>query len=71
MVNLRQLEVSGCEELTHMPRGIGKLTSLQMLDVFVVAKESNRNAARLNELSRLIELRKELAIRIVEGGEGF
>ncbi|PKI62806.1 hypothetical protein CRG98_016757 [Punica granatum] len=66
LVNLRQLSVSGCENLTHMPRGMGTLTNLQKLDVFVVGEESNQNAAGLNELSRLIGLKKELTIRRLE-----
>ncbi|PKI53220.1 hypothetical protein CRG98_026352 [Punica granatum] len=74
LVNLRQLDLIDCHALTHMPRGIGKLTSLQMLNVFVVGKKSNKNAARLNELSRLagILLRnKQLRIEGLENVESI
>ncbi|XP_031383557.1 putative disease resistance protein RGA4 [Punica granatum] len=50
-----------------MPRGIGKLTNLQMLGAFAVGKDSIRDAAAgLNELSKLTGLRKELTIRCLE-----
>ncbi|PKI53223.1 hypothetical protein CRG98_026355 [Punica granatum] len=69
LVNLRQLDLIDCYALTHMPRGIGKLTSLQMLNVFVVGKKSNRNAARLNELSRLAGILLRNKGLIIEGLE--
>ncbi|XP_031375231.1 putative disease resistance protein RGA3 [Punica granatum] len=62
LVNLRQLSVRGCYKLTGLPRGIGTLTNLQMLDEFTVGKESDQNAAKLNELSGLTGLKKGLAI---------
>ncbi|OWM80086.1 hypothetical protein CDL15_Pgr010064 [Punica granatum] len=62
LVNLRHLMIEGCG-MSHMPRGIGKMTSLQRLNVFVVGGEWNQNAAKLNELSRLSGLRKELTIK--------
>ncbi|KAG6772953.1 hypothetical protein POTOM_024383 [Populus tomentosa] len=58
--------------LEYMPRGIGKLTSLQTLSCFVVAKKSSSKSEMiggLDELSRLNELRGRLEIR-VEGYEG-
>ncbi|XP_031371915.1 putative disease resistance protein RGA4 isoform X2 [Punica granatum] len=66
LVNLRQLDVSECDKLTHLPRGIGKLTNLQMLGEFKVGKDSIRDAAGLNELSKLTGLRKELTIQCLE-----
>lgn len=66
LVNLRQLDVSECYKLTHMPMGIGKLTSLQVLGTFVVGRKGCPNAARLNELSKLTGLRKNLSIRHLE-----
>ncbi|XP_031407711.1 putative disease resistance protein RGA4 [Punica granatum] len=66
LVNLRQLRVRGCYNLRDMPRGIGKLTNLQMLDVFVVGEKLNRNAAELNELSKLTGLREKLTIQSLE-----
>ncbi|RVW89658.1 putative disease resistance protein RGA4 [Vitis vinifera] len=35
MINLRHLENNGCFDWTHMPHGIGKLTLLQSLPLFV------------------------------------
>ncbi|OWM63539.1 hypothetical protein CDL15_Pgr019489 [Punica granatum] len=66
LVNLRQLRVRGCYNLRDMPRGIGKLTNLQMLDVFVGGEKLNRNAAELNELSKLTGLREKLTIQSLE-----
>ncbi|KAG6770863.1 hypothetical protein POTOM_026562 [Populus tomentosa] len=56
----------------YMPRGIGKLTSLQTLSCFVVAKKSSSKSEMiggLDELRMLNELRGRLEIR-VQGYEG-
>ncbi|GMN33018.1 hypothetical protein TIFTF001_003929 [Ficus carica] len=45
--------LGGCGELTHMPRGIGEMTSLQTLDMFVVADNKSSESAGLVELSKL------------------
>ena len=36
LVNLRHLDISYCFKLTHMPHGLGNLTSLEILPWFVV-----------------------------------
>ncbi|KAE8664191.1 hypothetical protein F3Y22_tig00112852pilonHSYRG00078 [Hibiscus syriacus] len=63
LVNLTHLPCVSCA-LTHMPRGIGKLTSLQTLSMFVVDKDGSHGAAvaDLSELSQLNNLRGELKI---------
>uniref|UniRef100_A0A2N9HER9 Disease resistance protein RGA3 n=1 Tax=Fagus sylvatica TaxID=28930 RepID=A0A2N9HER9_FAGSY len=35
----RHLDIAGCSELTHMPLGLGHLTSLEILSLFVVNQE--------------------------------
>ncbi|XP_039044412.1 putative disease resistance protein RGA3 [Hibiscus syriacus] len=61
--NLTHLPCVSCA-LTHMPRGIGKLTSLQTLSMFVVDEDGSHGtaAADLSELSQLNNLRGELKI---------
>ncbi|KAJ6995301.1 hypothetical protein NC653_017932 [Populus alba x Populus x berolinensis] len=77
LINLRHLDV-GCSRshdlcnLEYMPRGIGKLTSLQTLSCFVVAKKKSPKSEMiggLDELRMLNELRGRLEIR-VKGYEG-
>ncbi|KAL4353085.1 hypothetical protein GQ457_06G025380 [Hibiscus cannabinus] len=65
LVNLTHLPCDECWSLTHMPRGIGKLTSLQTLSLFVVDKHGSHGgaAAGLSELGGLNNLRGELTIR--------
>ncbi|XP_039044407.1 putative disease resistance protein RGA3 [Hibiscus syriacus] len=64
LVNLTHLPCAFCA-LTHMPRGVGKLTSLQTLSMFVVDKDGSHGAAAadLSELSQLNNLRGKLRIR--------
>ncbi|KAG6772937.1 hypothetical protein POTOM_024367 [Populus tomentosa] len=79
LINLRHFDVGCsrdrdlCEDLEYyMPRGIGKLTSLQTLSCFVVAKKSSSKSEMiggLDELRMLNELRGRLEIR-VKGYEG-
>ncbi|KAL4353678.1 hypothetical protein GQ457_06G025060 [Hibiscus cannabinus] len=63
LVNLTHLPCE-CSGLTHMPRGIGKLISLETLSLFVVDKNGSHGvaAADLSELSRLNNLRGKLHI---------
>ncbi|XP_043814465.1 disease resistance protein RGA2-like [Manihot esculenta] len=65
LVNLRHLYCGGCYSLSHMPRGLGQLTSLQTLSLFVVAKGhiSSKDVGKINELNKLKNLRGRLAIR--------
>ncbi|KAB5553422.1 hypothetical protein DKX38_010733 [Salix brachista] len=73
LINLRHLDVGcsldgdSCESLEYMPLGIGKITSLQTLSCFVVAKNrspKSKMVGGLDELSRLNELRGILEIRV-------
>ncbi|KAJ6745262.1 DISEASE RESISTANCE PROTEIN RP [Salix koriyanagi] len=73
LINLRHLDVGctldddSCESLEYMPCGIGKLTSLQTLSCFVVAKNrspESKMVGGLDELSRLNELRGSLKIKV-------
>ncbi|KAF2319509.1 hypothetical protein GH714_016612 [Hevea brasiliensis] len=54
----------GCVSLTHMPRGIGQLTSLENLSAFMVAKDNgvSKHSGRLGELRDLNNLRGNLRI---------
>ncbi|RVW64614.1 Disease resistance protein RGA2 [Vitis vinifera] len=54
LINLRHLENERWSDLTHMPRGIGKLTLLQSLPLFVVGNETGR--LRNHKIGSLIEL---------------
>ncbi|KAF2319561.1 hypothetical protein GH714_017012 [Hevea brasiliensis] len=53
-----------CWHLTHMPRGLGQLTSLRTLTRFVVAEDNSvaKNVGGLNELNSLNNLRGSLEI---------
>ncbi|TXG74600.1 hypothetical protein ES288_1Z028300v1 [Gossypium darwinii] len=62
LVYLTHLACHGCCRLTHMPRGIGKLMSLETLSMFVVDKDRSHGGADLSELSGLNNLRGELEI---------
>ena len=63
LINLRHLEDDRCY-MTHMPHGIGKLTLLQSLSVFVVGNDKrwlkNYKVGRLSELKSLNQLRGSL-----------
>ncbi|KAG8650169.1 putative disease resistance protein RGA4 [Manihot esculenta] len=63
LVTLRHLYCEGCP-LTHMPRGLGQLTSLQTLSKFVMAKGhiSSKDVGKINELNKLNNLRGSLEI---------
>ncbi|PPS04553.1 hypothetical protein GOBAR_AA16122 [Gossypium barbadense] len=63
LVNLTHLACRDCFGLTHMPRGIGKLTSLETLSEFVVDKDGSHGGADLSELRLLNNLRGQLQIR--------
>ncbi|KAL6313557.1 hypothetical protein AAG906_006921 [Vitis piasezkii] len=62
-INLKHLENSECDNLTHMPHGIGKLTLLQSLPSFVVGNDiRNHKIGSLSELKGLNQLRGGLCI---------
>ena len=56
LINLRHLENDGCINLTSMPFGIGDLTLLQSLSIFVVG--NGRGHSRDNKIGSLIELKR-------------
>ena len=67
LINLRHLENDWCRGLSHMPCGIGELTLLQSLSIFVVGNMGNgRGVGRLSELKGLNNLRGELSIANLE-----
>ncbi|XP_077225818.1 uncharacterized protein LOC143859026 [Tasmannia lanceolata] len=59
MRSLRHVDAYGVRSLTCVPIGIGELSCLQMLSIFIVGDEEGR---RLSELSNL-KLRGELSIK--------
>ncbi|XVF15660.1 hypothetical protein REPUB_Repub09cG0173600 [Reevesia pubescens] len=64
LVNLTHFGLECCTGLTHMPRGIGKLTSLQTLSRFLVDKQGSHrhSGGDLSELSGLNNLKGGLRI---------
>lgn len=70
LINLRYLENHGCHRLAHMPYGIGELTLLQRLPLFIVGNDSegsrDHKIGGLMELQRLNELRGWLHIKNLE-----
>ncbi|XP_030963388.1 putative disease resistance protein RGA1 [Quercus lobata] len=66
LVGLRHLENSYCGRLSHMPDGLGKMTCLQTLSLFVVrdnqASTSGPISSGLDELNSLNSLRGKLQI---------
>ncbi|KAA8536329.1 hypothetical protein F0562_028807 [Nyssa sinensis] len=70
MTELRHLNISGCEKLNDMPRGIEKLVHLQTLPIFVVRSSFTDLTlqTKRSNLSRLgnLNLRGELKIKHLE-----
>ncbi|KAJ6861499.1 disease resistance protein RGA4 [Populus alba x Populus x berolinensis] len=59
MKSLIYLDITGCYSLRFMPFGMGQLTCLRKLGLFIVGKEDGRH---LGELERLNNLAGELSI---------
>ena len=61
---LRNLDIEGCLNLTHMPRGINKLSSLERLPRFVVGQ--NNRIGGLEEINGPNKLTGHLEILYLE-----
>uniref|UniRef100_A0A2N9IQY7 Uncharacterized protein n=1 Tax=Fagus sylvatica TaxID=28930 RepID=A0A2N9IQY7_FAGSY len=69
LVNLRHLDNSGCYHLSHMPSGLGQMTCLQTLALFIVSNDNpsiSKNVSGLGELNGLNNLRGTLEIKNLE-----
>ena len=60
LINLRHLDNYGV--LEGLPKGIGRLSSLQTLDVFIVSSDGN-DECRIGDLRNLNNLRGRLSIK--------
>jgi hypothetical protein len=70
LVNLRRLDIDGCDGLTYMPRGLGQLNNLETLTDFVVHSGSHfKHCGDLRELNGLNKLRGRLVIRNLGHGK--
>ena len=66
LVSLKHLDLKDCENLTHMSCGLGQLTSLQTLNLFVVSKGpigSFKHCGGLAELNKLNNLTGKLEVK--------
>ncbi|KAA8515662.1 hypothetical protein F0562_018727 [Nyssa sinensis] len=68
LIGLRHFEIDGCDALTHMPFGLGELTSLRTLPLLIVGKHIpvSNSVARISELNGLNNLRGMLSIKGLE-----
>ncbi|KAL8167691.1 hypothetical protein V2J09_009190 [Rumex salicifolius] len=61
--------MDGCDSLTHLPSGMGKMTSLRKMNMFVAGKRHDgfnfRQCAQLSDLSSLNMLEGDLEINLV------
>ncbi|GAU25780.1 hypothetical protein TSUD_222370 [Trifolium subterraneum] len=62
--SLNHLDIEGCLDLTHLPSGINKLTSLQTLSLFVASKKQVTGGLR--SLTDLNNLRGHLEVSHLE-----
>ena len=62
LINLRHLENYGADSLKGLPKGIGRLSSLQTLDVFIVSSHGN-DECQIGDLRNLNNLRGRLSIQ--------
>ncbi|KAJ7982237.1 Disease resistance protein [Quillaja saponaria] len=64
LISLRHLGLNGCDKLTYVPYGLGRLTSFRTLTTFVVADVNNvSSSCGLSELSQLNNLSGSLEVR--------
>ncbi|KAL6335492.1 hypothetical protein AAG906_029735 [Vitis piasezkii] len=62
LINLRHLENYNTHSLKGLPKGIGRLSSLQTLDVFIVSSHGN-DECQIGDLRNLNNLRGRLSIQ--------
>uniref|UniRef100_A0A2N9HJ32 Uncharacterized protein n=1 Tax=Fagus sylvatica TaxID=28930 RepID=A0A2N9HJ32_FAGSY len=66
LVSLKHLVIDNCHGLNHMPCGLGQMTYLQTLPLFVISKDrgtsSSKHCGGLAVLNKLNNLRGELRI---------
>ncbi|XP_074320206.1 disease resistance protein RGA2-like isoform X2 [Silene latifolia] len=68
LINLRNLNTLDCNSMTHMPSGLGELTSLHKLPIFIVkcnesnTLQSDASTAQLRDLKALNNLSGSLKI---------
>ncbi|XP_010245910.1 PREDICTED: putative disease resistance protein RGA3 [Nelumbo nucifera] len=63
LINLRHLDLESCSNLVCTPPGLGGLTCLQTLTIFIVGKESD---CGIEELRNMISLRGSICISKLE-----
>ncbi|PIA41218.1 hypothetical protein AQUCO_02300192v1 [Aquilegia coerulea] len=68
MTKLRHIDLDESSSLTHMPSGLGHLTSLRTLPLFVPGKKIG---CKLNELHALIHIAGRLTIQNLENVNNF
>uniref|UniRef100_A0A2N9G5H1 Disease resistance protein RGA3 n=1 Tax=Fagus sylvatica TaxID=28930 RepID=A0A2N9G5H1_FAGSY len=69
LVTTRGKKVAECHELSHMPRGLEKLTNLQTLSKFVLSKKTGSVSGLNRVLKELHGLRGELTISNLRHGK--
>ncbi|KAJ1382313.1 Virus X resistance protein-like, coiled-coil domain [Sesbania bispinosa] len=62
MFCLRHLNIEDCKAFQDMPVGLGQLTLLQSLSIFVVGDDQKRKCGKLNELRELNNIKGSLGI---------
>ncbi|XP_048420287.1 putative disease resistance RPP13-like protein 1 [Pyrus x bretschneideri] len=65
LISLKHLYIGGSYSLKHLPKGIGRLTSLQTLDVCPLFSVDNDEAFQVGDLRTLNHLQGNLTIRIL------
>ncbi|KAM2629635.1 hypothetical protein TB1_028599 [Malus domestica] len=63
LISLKHLYIEGCCFLEYLPKGIGRLTSLQTLDTFVVCCGDKEEALQFEDL-RTLKLQGSLVVKV-------
>ena len=64
LVNLKHLDDNECGALRNMPRGLGQLTCLQTLPLFVVSKDSSSTTTKNVYYNKKKKKKKIIAIKL-------